>query len=99
MTNDIRQSLDRLQQLAPACLHETSEELTTLIAALRADVNAQSNVLQDADTTHAAYSVAASDVVALLQLTQTAIEAKTELGKLSAAASKTMQKLWKKVPK
>ena len=99
MTNDIRESLDRLQQLAPACLHETSEELTTLIAALRAGRERPEQRLAGRRHDHAAYSVAASDVVALLQLTQTAIEAKTELGKLSAAAGKAMQKLCEEGPK
>jgi hypothetical protein len=99
MTDDIRQSLTRLEQVPPTDLKPAEGELTTLLAALRKEVETQTNVLNSADSTHPAYSAAASDLVALLQLTQAAVDAKAEVGKLAIAAGKAMQRVLKKVPK
>ncbi len=99
MTNDIRQSLARLEQISSANLDAVTAELNVLLAAVQKEVQAQSSVLKEADTTHAAYSAAASDLVGLLQLSQVTIEARAELGKLTAAAKKTLQRVWKKAPK
>jgi hypothetical protein len=99
MTDDIRQSLTRLEQIAAADLKATEEELTTLLVALRKEVEAQTGVLNSADSTHPAYNAAASDLVGLLQLTQAVVDAKTEVGKLTTAAGKAVQRVLKKAPK
>ena len=99
MTDDIRQSLARLERVPPADLNAAGGELTILLTALRNEVEAQTGVLNGADSTHPAYSAAASDLVGLLQLTQTAVDAKTEVGKLATAAGRTVQKVLKKAPK
>jgi len=99
MTDAINQSLARLEKIPPTQLDETQGELTTLLCALRIEIDAQSGLLNAADTTQPAYRTVAVDLVDLLQLIQTTIAAQNELGKLATAAAKTMQKVWKKVPK
>jgi hypothetical protein len=99
MNNDIRQSLARLEQIPPAELNATDGELTVLLTALRKEVESQTGVLNNADPAHATYTVAADDLTALLQLTNTVIHTKAELAKLVTAAEKTMQRVWKRVPK
>jgi hypothetical protein len=99
MTDDIRQSLARLEQVPPADLNAAEGELTTLLTALRKEVETQTGVLNSADSTHPAYSTAASDLVGLLQLTQAAVDAKTEVGKVATAAGKAVQRVLKKIPK
>jgi hypothetical protein len=49
--------------------------------------------------THTEFSVAADDLTALLQLANAVIQTKTELGKLETAATKAIQRMWKKAPK
>ena len=99
MNSDIRESLARLKQLRIADLAATDNELTVLVTALRKEVETQTGVVNSADSTDPAYSTAASDLVGLLQLTQAAVDAKTELGKLAAAASKAVGRVLKKEPK
>ena len=99
MNNDIRQSLSRLGQINPADLDTASAELTTLLAALRKEVETKTSVVNAADSTDPAYSAAASDLVGLLQLTQAAVDSRAELGKLASAASKAVGRVLKKAPK
>jgi hypothetical protein len=99
MNSDIRESLGRLKQLRIADLAATDNELAVLVTALRKEVETQTGVVNSADPTDPAYSTAASDLVGLLQLTQAAVDAKTELGKLTAAASKAVGRVLKKEPK
>jgi hypothetical protein len=99
MTNEIRESITRLEALSPANLEATEAELTTLVAATQKEVTAQSNVLGGTGRTHDAYSMAAGYLVALLQLSQAAIEATAELNKLNVAAKKAVAKVLKKAPK
>ena len=99
MNNDIRESLSRLGQINSADLDSAGAEVTTLLAALRKEVETETGVVNTADSTDPAYSTAASDLVGLLQLTQTAVEARTELGRLASAASKAVGRLLKKAPK
>ena len=99
MNNDIRESLSRLGQINSADLDSAGAEVTTLLAALRKEVETETGVVNTADSTDPAYSTAASDLVGLLQLTQTAVDARTELGKLASAANKAVGRLLKKAPK
>ncbi len=99
MTDDIRQSLSRLGQINPSDLDTASAELTTLLAALRKEVETQTSVVNAADSTDPAYGTAASDLVGLLQTTQAAVDSRTELGKLASAASKAVGRVLKKAPK
>ena len=99
MNNEIRESLARLRQLKVPDLTGTDGELTILLTALRKEVEAQTAVVNTADPSDPAYSAAASDLVTLLQLTQTAVDAKTELGKLAIAAGKAVSRVLKKAPK
>ena len=99
MNSDIRESLGRLKQLRIADLAATDNELTVLVTALRKEVETQTGVVNSADSTDPAYSAAASNLVGLLQLTQATVDAKTELGKLAAAASKAVGRVLKKEPK
>lgn len=99
MNSDIRESLGRLKQLRIADLAATDDELTVLVTALRKEVETQTGVVNTADSTAPAYSAAASDLVGLLQLTQAAVDAKTELGKAAAAAGKAVGRVLKKAPK
>ncbi len=99
MNNDIRESLARLETVPPTDLTAAGEELTTLLAALRTEVETQTGVLNAADSTHPTYSTAANDLVGLLQLTQAAAASRTELGKLATAAGKAVQRVLKKTPK
>ena len=99
MNNDIRESLTRLGQLKVPDLTGTSDELETLLAALRKEVEAKTAVVNTADASDPAYNAAASNVVMLLQLTQTAVDAKAELGKLMLAAGKAVSRVLKKAPK
>jgi len=99
MNNDIRESLSRLERLNAADLDTASAELTTLLGALRKEVETQTSVVNAADSTDPAYSTAASNLVGLLQLTQAAVDSRTELGKLANAASKAVGRVFKKTPK
>jgi len=99
MNSDIRESLVRLKQLRIADLAATDDELAILVTALRKEVETQTGVVNTADSTDPAYSTAASDLVGLLQLTQVAVDAKTELGKLTTAAGKIVSRVLKKAPK
>ena len=99
MNSDIRESLARLKQLRIADLATTDDELAILVTALRKEVETQTGVVNTADSTDPAYSTAASDLVGLLQLTQVAVDAKTELGKLAVAAGKAVRRVLKKAPK
>ncbi len=99
MTNEIRNSLARLQQIKPADLNAVQAELPVLTEALRKEVEAQTGLLGGADPTHAAYTAAATDLVSLLELTNTVVAARAEFGKLAANAGKVMQRLLKKAPK
>ena len=99
MNNDIRESLARLGQTRLADLDATDNELTVLLSALRKEVEAQTGALNSADSTDPAYSAAANDLVGLLQLSQAAVDSKTELGKLATAANKAVQRVLKKAPK
>jgi len=99
MNNDIRQSLARLKQVPPADLNAADGELTILLTALRKEVESQTGVLNNTEPTHESYSATADDLTALLQLTNAVIHTKAELGKLATTAEKTMQRVWKRVPK
>jgi hypothetical protein len=99
MKSDIRESLGRLEGIPPTDLKAAGEELTTLLATLRTEVEMQTDVLNTADSTHPTYSTAANDLVGLLQLTQAATASRTELGKLAFAAGKAVQRVLKKAPK
>ena len=99
MNNEIRESLTRLGQLKVPDLTGTCDELATLLAALRKAVEAKTAVVNTADASDPAYNAAASDVVMLLQLTQTAVDAKAELGKLMLAVGKAVSRVLKKAPK
>ena len=99
MNNDIRESLSRLKQLNAADLDTASAELTTLLGALRKEVETQTSVVNAADSTDPAYSTAASNLVGLLQLTQAAVDSRTELGKLASAANKAVGRVFKKTLK
>ena len=99
MTDNIRESLNRLGQINPADLDAASAELTSLVTALRKEVETRTGMVNTADLTDPAYSTAASDLVGLLQLTQAAVDSRTELGKLASAASKAVGRVLKKAPK
>jgi len=99
MTDDIRQSLSRLGQINPADLNAANAELTALVTALRKEAETRTGVVNTADASDPAYSAAASDLVGLLQLTQAAVDSRTELGKLASAASKAVGRVLKKAPK
>ena len=99
MTDDIRQSLSRLGQINPADIDTASAELTALVTALRKEVETRTSVINTADSIDPTYSSAASDLVGLLQLTQAAVDSRTELGKLAGAASKAVGRVLKKAPK
>jgi hypothetical protein len=99
MTNDIRESLARLKQLRITDLGATDDELTILVTALRKEVETQTGVVNTADSINPAYTAAASDLVGLLQLSQAAVDAKAELGKLAGAAGKAIGRVLKKAPK
>jgi hypothetical protein len=99
MTNDIRESLARLKQLRAADLGTTDDELTIVVTALRKEVETQTGVVNTADSTNPAYTAAAGDLVGLLQLSQAAVDAKAELGKLAGAAGKAIGRVLKKAPK
>jgi hypothetical protein len=99
MNNDIRQSLARLKDIPPADLNAADGELTILLTALRKEVELQTGVLNNTDPAQAAYTVAADDLTALLQLTSAVIHTKAELGRLATTAEKAVQRVWKKVPK
>jgi len=99
VTDNIRQSLNRLGQINPADLDTASAELTSLVTALRKEVETRTGMVNTADLTDPAYSTAASDLVGLLQLTQAAVDGRTELGKLACAASTAVGRVLKKAPK
>lgn len=99
---EVRESLGRLSQLGETRLGDlaaSSDELAVLLLALRAEVEAQTSVVNTADSSDPAYNHAASDLVELLQLTQAAVDAKAELGRLAAAAGKALNRVLKKAPK
>jgi len=99
MNKDIRESISRLEQLRTGDLAGTSDELTTLLTALRNEVEAKTGVVNTADSSDPAYTAASGDLVGLLQLTQVVVDAKTELGKLALAAGKAVSRVLKKAPK
>ena len=80
MNNDIRESLDPPGATPLADLAATDDELTTLLTALRKEVETQTGVVNTADSTDPAYSAAASDLVGLLQLTQAAVDSQDRTG-------------------
>jgi hypothetical protein len=99
MNNDIRESLARLTQIPPTSLDAANGELTTLLGALRKEIESRSGALHGPEVTHTAFTVAADDLTVLLQLANVVIQTKTELGKLETAATKAIQRVWKKAPK
>jgi hypothetical protein len=99
MTDDIRQSLARLEQIRLADLAAADSELTVLLTTLRKEVETRTNVLNTTDSTEPAYNTASSDLVGLLQLTKAVVDTKTELGKLALAAGKALQRVFKKATK
>jgi len=99
MNSDIRESLGRLGQARIADLAGIDNELTTLLTALRKEVETKTSVVTTADSTDPAYSAAASDLVVLLQLTQAAADSKAELSKLAVSAGKAISRVMKKAPK
>ena len=99
MNNDIRDSVSRLGQINPANLDAASAELTILLASLRKEVETKTSVVNAADSADPAYNSAAGDLMGLLQLTQVAVDSKTELGKLATAAGKAVSRVLKKAPK
>jgi len=99
MNNDIRESLARLTKTPPTNLDAANGELATLLTALRKEIESRSGALHGPDVTHTAFSVAADDLTVLLQLANAVIQTKTELGKLETAATKAIQRMWKKAPK
>ncbi len=99
MNNEIRESIGRLNQLRVGDLAGTHGELTTLLAALRKETEAKSTVVNTADSTDPAYSIAASNLVELLQLTQAAVDANAKLQKLMVSAGEAVSRVLKKVPK
>ena len=99
MNADIRESLGRLGQVPAADLAGIDRELTTLLAALRKEVETQTSVVNTADSTDPAYSAAANDLVGVLQLTQAAADSKKELDKLVYSAGKIIGRVMKKAPK
>jgi hypothetical protein len=99
MNNDIRESLGRLEQVRTADLAGIDSELTTLLTALHKEVEAQTSIVNTADSTNLAYGAAANDLVGLLQLTQAAANSKKELDKLVFSAGKAIGRVMKKAPK
>ncbi len=99
MNSDIRESLDRLGQVPSTDLAGIDNELTTLLTALRKEVENQTGVVNTADSTDPAYSAAASDLVVLLQLSQAAADSKAELSRLAVSAGKAVGRVTKKAPK
>lgn len=99
MNSDIRESLGRLGQVRIADLAGIDNELTTLLTALRKEVETQTGVVNTADSTDPAYNTAANNLVGLLQLTQAAADSKREVDKLVFAAGKAISRVMKKAPK
>mgnify|MGYP000854156955 CR=1 FL=1 len=99
MNSDIRESLGRLEQIKAADLAGIDNELTTLLTALRKEVETKTSVVNTADSTDPAYSAAASDLVVLLQLAQAANDSRKELDKLVFSAGKAISRVMKKAPK
>jgi hypothetical protein len=99
MTNEIRESLARLGQLLVSDLKGTGAELQTLIAAIRQETEAQSEVLRTADSGDPAYLAASTGLMELLQLNQTAVTANAEIDRLTLAAGKAVSRVLKKALK
>ena len=99
MNKDIRESISRLEQLRAVDLAAIDNELTVLLSALRKEVEAKTGVVNTADSSDPAYSAASGDLVGLLQLTQTVVDAKAEVGKLAVALGKAVSRVLKKAPK
>jgi hypothetical protein len=99
MKSDIRESLVRLEQVPSTDLAGIDNELTTLLTALRKEVETQSSVVNTADSTDPAYNAAANDLVVLLQLSQAAADSKAELSKLAVSVGKAVGRVTKKAPK
>ncbi len=99
MNNDIRESISRLGQIKTGDLAATSEELTTLLAALRKEIEAKTGVVNRSESTDPAYATAANDLVSLLQLSQAAVDASAEMDKLATVAGKAVSRVLKKAPK
>ena len=98
MTDDIRASLARLKEIPTASLDAANGELTTLLTGLRQEIESRSGALHGPDVTHTAFSAAADELTTHLQLANAVIQTKAELGKLETAATKAIQRLWKRVP-
>lgn len=99
MNREIEAAIKQVREAKPANLDKAIDALTTLASCLRKEVEAHMNVLGNADASHAAFSMASSDLVSLLQLMQVSIETAAELGKLKTSAGKTIKRILKKVPK
>lgn len=99
MNNDIRESLARLEQIKPADVGGIDNELATLQTAVRKEIETQTSVVNTADLTDPAYSIAANDLVGLLQLSQAAADGRAEVTKLVYVAGKVMGRVLKKAPK
>jgi len=99
MNSDIRESLDRLDQIEAADLGGIDQELATLQTLLRKEIETQTSVVNTADTTDPAYSASTSDLVVLLQLSQAAADSKAELCRLAVSAGKAVSRVLKKAPK
>lgn len=97
--NEVRESLARINTLLISDLKGTSDELRTLIAAIRKETDAKSEVLRTADSGDQAYIAASNGLVELLQLNQAAVAANAEIDRLCLAAGKAVAKVMKKAPK
>ena len=97
--NEVRESLARINTLLISDLKGTSDELRTLIAAIRKESDAKSEVLRTADSGDPAYIAASNGLVELLQLNQAAVAANSEIDRLCLAAGKAVAKVMKKAPK
>jgi len=99
MTNDIRESLARLEQIKAADLGDIDHELATLETLLRKEIETQTGVVNTAESRDPAYSAAASGLLVLLQLAQAATDTRKELDKLVLSAGKAVSRVLKKAPK
>lgn len=99
MNNDIRESIDRLAQTKAADMSSIDDELATLEALLRKEIEVQTGVVNTTVSTDPAYRSAANDLVVLLQLAQAATESREELTRLTFSAGKAISRVTKKAPK
>lgn len=99
MTNEIRESLTRLEQALVSDLKGAGTELQTLITAVRKETEAKGVVLRTADSGDPSYLAASDGLVELLQLNQAAVAASTKIERLAVAAGKAVSRVLKKAPK